>query len=242
MQTFRDVALNVRFGLRVHMAEGWVRQEPDKPPGESGKGVPGTLLMHIRDAVKEDAYDLARLQALAGDGIIEYAYSDLIAGVGPIELFARVFDMGDEPYSHRNCVVAEHDGQVVGKLHTYGCDGTAHVMPDDDPFIPAERLAILNAAFPLTPVSWHIEVMAVLPEYQGQGLGRRFIELAKDQGRDNGFDVLSLHVFEVNESARRLYQRCGFKMIDRVPIPDELGLPHLRGNILMVCDLGPSEA
>ncbi len=46
--------------------------------------------------------------------------------------------------------------------------------------------------------------MAVLPEYQGQGLSRRFIELAKDQGRDNGFDVLSLHVFEANEGAPRL--------------------------------------
>ena len=194
--------------------------------------------MLIRDAVKEDAYDLARLQALAGDGIIEYAYRDLIAGVGPIELFARVFELGEEPYSHRNCVVAEHDGQVVGKLHTYRCDGAASIMPDDDPFLPAERLAILNAAFPPTPVSWHIEAMAVLPEHRGQGLGRRFIELAKDQAGDNGFDALSLHVFEGNEAARRLYQRCGFEILDQVPIPDALGLPHLRGNILMVCELG----
>ena len=193
--------------------------------------------MLIRNAVKEDAYDLARLQALAGDGIIEYAYRDLIAGIGPIELFARVFELGEEPYSHLNCVVAEHDGQVVGKLHTYGCDGAASIMPDDDPFLPADRLAILNAAFPPTPVSWHIEAMAVLPEYRGQGLGRRFIELAKEQAGDNGFDVLSLHVFEANEGARRLYQRCGFEILDRVPIPDALGLPHLRGNILMVCDL-----
>ena len=103
--------------------------------------------MLIRDAVKEDAYDLARLQTLAGDSIIEYGYKDLVAGVGPIELFVRVFELDHEPYSHRNCVVAEHDGQVVGKLHTYGCDGTANVMPDNDPFIPVERLAIINAAF-----------------------------------------------------------------------------------------------
>jgi ribosomal protein S18 acetylase RimI-like enzyme len=87
-------------------------------------------------------------------------------------------------------------------------------------------------------VSWHIEAMAVLPEHRGQGLGRRFIELAKGQAGDNGFDALSLHVFEGNEGARRLYQRCGFEILDRVPIPDALGLPHLRGNILMVCELG----
>ena len=197
--------------------------------------------MHIRDAVREDAYDLARLHALAADGLIEYSYSDLIAGVDAIELFGRVFEIGHEPYSHRNCVIAEDDGRVVGKLHTYGCDDVASVMPDD-PFIPAERLAILNSCFPPTPVSWHIEAMAVLPEYQGQGLGKQFIEIAKDQGRDNGFDMLSLHVFEANEGARRLYQRCGFEEVDRVPIPGEVPLPHLRANILMVCDLALSHA
>ena len=39
--------------------------------------------MHIRDAAKEDAYDLARLHALPGDGLIKYGYSDLVAGVDP---------------------------------------------------------------------------------------------------------------------------------------------------------------
>ena len=135
--------------------------------------------MHIRDAVKEDAYELARLHALAADGFIEYSYGDLVAGVDPIELFGRVIEAGHEPYSYRNCVVAEDAGRVVGKVHTYGCDDIASVMPDD-PYIPAERLAIINSAFPPTPVSWHIEAMAVLPEYQGQGLGKQFIEIAKD--------------------------------------------------------------
>ena len=193
--------------------------------------------MNIRDAVKEDAYDLARLQALAGDGLIEFGYGGLVAGVGPIELFGRVFEMGHEPYSYRNSVVAEDNGRVVGKLHSYGCDDVSSVVPDD-PFMPAERQAIVNSCFPPTPVSWHIDAMAVLPEYQGQGLGREFIKIAKSKCRNNGFDVLSLHVFEANEGARRLYQRCGFEAVDRVPIPDEANLSHLGGTILMICDLG----
>ncbi len=76
--------------------------------------------MHIRDAVREDAYDLARLQSLAGHGIIEFGYSDLVAGVDAIELLSRLFEMELEPYSHRNCVVAEDKGRVVGKLLSYG--------------------------------------------------------------------------------------------------------------------------
>ncbi len=107
--------------------------------------------------------------------------------------------------------------------------------------MPAERLAILNSCAAPTPVSWHIDVVAVFPEYQGQGLGREFIEIAKGKCRHNGFDMLSLHSFEANEGARRLYERCGFKAVDRVAIPDEVNLPHLGGNILMVCDVPPGE-
>ena len=192
--------------------------------------------MHIRDAVKEDAYDLARLHALAADGLVEFFYEGTVEGVDAIELLGRVFAAEDEPYTYRRCIVAEDAGRVVGKLHSYGWDDTASLMPPD-PYIPEERMAAVDDLAPPTPVSWHIEVMAVLPEYQGQGLGKEFIEIAKVQGRDNGFDKLSLHVFEANQGARRLYERCGFKAIDRIPIPDALPLPHLQGNILMICDL-----
>ncbi len=194
--------------------------------------------MHIRDAVRDDAYDLARLQALAADGIVEFCYEG--AGVDAIELLGRIFAAEDEPYSYRKCIVAEDAGCVVGKLHSYGWDDTATLMPAD-PYIPSERAAAIEALAPPTPVSWHVEVVAVLPEYQGRGLGQRFIALAKAQARKNGFDTLSLHVFEANEGAIRLYRRCGFTAVDRVPIPDGIPLPHLGGNILMVCELGLNE-
>ncbi len=196
--------------------------------------------MHIRDAVIEDAYDLARLQSLAAHGIMEYGYGDLVAGVDSIELVSRLFEMGIEPYCHRNCVVAEDDGRVVGKLLSYGCDDVSSVA-GEDPFITPERLAILTSCFAPTPVSWHVDVVAVFPDYQGRGLGREFVDIAKDQCRRNGFDRLSLHCFETSEAALRLYKRCGFKAVDRVAIPDEAHLSHLGKNFLMVCDVPPCE-
>jgi ribosomal protein S18 acetylase RimI-like enzyme len=129
--------------------------------------------------------------------------------------------------------VAEDAGRIVGKLHSYAWDDAAAVMPPD-PYIPEERMAVIDAMAPPTPPSWHIEVMAVLPEYQGRGLGGRFIDIAKSQARAENFDLLSLHVFESNEGAIRLYERCGFRVVARAPIPDGFPMADRGGSILMV--------
>jgi ribosomal protein S18 acetylase RimI-like enzyme len=51
-----------------------------------------------------------------------------------------------------------------------------------------------------------LEQLYLDPEGRGHGLGNRFIELAK-QRRPDG---LSLRTFQVNEPARRFYERHGF--------------------------------
>jgi ribosomal protein S18 acetylase RimI-like enzyme len=189
--------------------------------------------MRIRDATVNDCFDLANLHALAADGLVEWCYEGAVADVDPIELLARVFESDQEPYTYRTCVVAEDAGRIVGKLHSYAWDDSAAVMPPD-PYIPKERMAVIDAIAPPTPPSWHIEVMAVLPEYQGRGLGRRFIDIAKSQASARNIDLLSLHVFESNEGAIRLYERCGFRVVDRAPIPDGLPMADRGGSILMV--------
>ncbi len=189
--------------------------------------------MRIRDATIGDCFDLASLHASAADGLVEWCYEGAVTGADPIKLLARAFKLGLEPYTYRNCVVAEDAGRIVGKLHSYAWDDTAAVMPPD-PNIPDERVAVIDAMAPPTPPSWHIEAMAVLPEYQGRGLGRRFIDIAKSQARAKNFDLLSLHVFENNKGAIRLYDHCGFRVVDRAPIPDGLPMADRGGSLLMV--------
>jgi len=49
--------------------------------------------------------------------------------------------------------------------------------------------------------------------FQGQGLGGRFIHLAEDYARDNGFKSLILSVYCDNFPAQKLYSRHGFEKI-----------------------------
>lgn len=54
-----------------------------------------------------------------------------------------------------------------------------------------------------------IEQLYLLPEARGEGLGDRFIALAKTR-RPNG---LALFAFQVNGPARRFYERHGFRAV-----------------------------
>jgi GNAT superfamily N-acetyltransferase len=51
-----------------------------------------------------------------------------------------------------------------------------------------------------------LDQLYVRPDRLGEGIGRQLLELAKDRSPDG----LSLYTFQVNERARRFYERNGF--------------------------------
>ena len=70
----------------------------------------------------------------------------------------------------------------------------------------------LGPATPL-PSSSHVKMingLAVDPQQQGAGVGRALVEAAVESARALGARKISLRVLGHNETARRLYERCGF--------------------------------
>lgn len=55
-----------------------------------------------------------------------------------------------------------------------------------------------------------IQLLAVLPEYRGQGLGYQLLEQAMDFARQSGCKKLLLWTQDSMESAKRLYRKVGF--------------------------------
>ena len=55
-----------------------------------------------------------------------------------------------------------------------------------------------------------ILALAVAPESQRRGVGRRLVIAAADAARGRGARRLTLNVLATNDAARRLYERCGF--------------------------------
>lgn len=63
-----------------------------------------------------------------------------------------------------------------------------------------------------------VYTLAVHPEYSGKGVGKQLVDFAINYGRENGMKAARLDVYEKNEPAIRLYQKCGFQYIDTVDL------------------------
>ena len=61
-----------------------------------------------------------------------------------------------------------------------------------------------------------LDNVAVLPEFQGLGLGRRLLDFAEEEARKLGFPEITLYTNEVMTENIQLYQRLGYVEFERV--------------------------
>jgi [ribosomal protein S18]-alanine N-acetyltransferase len=62
------------------------------------------------------------------------------------------------------------------------------------------------------PQEAHIINLAVHPDFRGRGLGRELMEYCLEYARKRGAGLATLEVREGNGAARRLYEKCGFRL------------------------------
>ena len=67
---------------------------------------------------------------------------------------------------------------------------------------------------------WKIHAVGVTPELRGRGLGAELLNYAFERLREQGAEEVSLKVDAANESAIRLYRKCGFT--ERAKIKDQI--------------------
>ena len=192
----------------------------------------------IRPARPEDIPDLAALLLAGTDGIVESLYEGLVPGKTTAEILARRFLREGTTGALAHCWSAVQNeraqARVLGQMQAFPIDLQEQNTPD--PLIPEERYVVaepfdvLDAA---VPGSFYINVISVYPEYQGQGLGKRFLALAEAQTRRHGLTTLSLACFEENPRALALYRREGFEEVARAPAAKHPRIRH-GGDILML--------
>ena len=188
--------------------------------------------LEIRPATPDDIPDLARLLIIAADGWIDAVYHDLIPGLPTNKIVEKRFHYAGTTASYENSRVAEKQGRVIGKLHAFPTD---ELESDPvDPLVPEKRYVLFKPFENLhTPGSYYIDVVAVYPEFRGQGVGTQLMSLAFSQAKKGGFAELSLVVFEQNVRAVQLYQRLGFKIAKRSPIVEHELIHHSGDLVLM---------
>ena len=170
----------------------------------------------FRRATRNDAPVLAELVNYAGEGLPLYLWGKLAEPAETAWDVGRRRAARDEgSFSYRNATVIEHAGKPAGCLIGYVIPPHPEPVAADTPamFVPLQELE--NTA----PATWYVNVLAVRPQFRGQGLGTTLLGLADDTARSLSLGALSVIVSDANIGARRLYERCGY--VERATRPME---------------------
>jgi len=104
------------------------------------------------------------------------------------EPWETVADDVEDTIANGVALIAEDEGEAVG----YG----------------------LASVVPQTPIRGHLYDVYVRPDVRGRGVGRELIAAVAKHLKARGVTHLSLDVALTNDSARRLYERLGFRAYD----------------------------
>ena len=176
-----------------------------------------TAEIATRPARKSDASEIALLVNIAVHGGMAqgWAHDDEAEDTyEPLEVGRLEMMRDDTEFGWKSATMAEVDGEVVGMLLGYR---------KDDAFtpVPASVTGFMRPIEELEAESnghWFISMLGVHKHWRSKGVGSVLLEAAdgkRDETRANG---LALIVEDVNEGARRLYERRGFAVTDKRPM------------------------
>jgi len=190
--------------------------------------------VRFRTALPEDIPDLAQLAIMAGNGILDAIYQGVVPSLSTSEIVEQRFHRIGTTKSYENCCVAVHGNRVVGCLNAYPMDD--EILDPPDPLLRHDRRYLVEPAERLhAPGSFHLNTVAVLPEYRSQGIGTSLLRLARSRAQDLHLPALSLIVFEQNHRAVALYRRFGFSEVKHSKVAEHAAIQYSGNLTLMIC-------
>lgn len=194
----------------------------------------------FRAANVNDCPKIAQLFSIATDGGSNYIWSTLQAdypGLSLLEIGTKRFASEQTNFSYQNCVVVEHNNEVVGMMVTFEASEPESELNSgvaNNSEISSSQPAFLAPSYRLkAPGTWYIGGLAVFPDFRGQGIGTQLLSIARQQAQQQGFQELSLLAFEQNTRAIKLYERNGFTLIDYAPVVPHKLIRYV-GNVLLM--------
>lgn len=161
----------------------------------------------FRPARHDDAHEIARFFQITSEGGADYIWS-LIAEPGADLLAVGTARYAREGvnFSYENCLIAEHQGRVIGMMHSYVMRHDPHAEPVTDPVLaPYADMEI--------PDTLYISSLGLDEGWRNKGLGANFLQAAQARCDELGLAGLSLISYAVNAGALRFYEHHGFHTV-----------------------------
>jgi ribosomal protein S18 acetylase RimI-like enzyme len=180
----------------------------------------------IRPATADDAVVGAYLIYMTMSRMADY-----LLGSGDPEkaktTLGRLFSQRQNRFSYLFSDIAEVDDQVAGLSLSYPSDVMRSLeIPMAVQLLGmlglSEFISFVRNALPLSQIKeagtgeQFINNVAVLPNFQGQGIGSQLLTFVEGKAKTAGLGICSLCVETENVHARRLYERIGYRVIDTI--------------------------
>ncbi len=190
----------------------------------------------LRPACPQDALEIAQLTIIAGGGVFEFLFEDVVKEDIPLEnlLLPEITkETGNLSYLHTE--VAELNSKIVGIINIADAkeDGVTQEMID---FFSPEKLNWVKDSFSnRIEEGLYVRILAVDSNYRKQGVGKNLMNHVKDQAKKQKMSSVSLTVWSDNMNAIKFYEKQGFQEVKQIKVDYHPLLPHHGGMKLMQC-------
>jgi len=164
----------------------------------------------LRPAHPSDSPHLARLIILAMGDLAD-KFVNLSSDKVPLfEHFAR---LENNQYSYENMLVWDDNG-VQGMINCYNGADLQALRAAFVEYIASEFNVFVQPEDETQPGEYYIDCLAVYPEHQGKGIGKKLIAGLASYANTKHYNKLGLLVKTSNTAAIRLYTGLNFKVVD----------------------------
>ena len=164
----------------------------------------------FRDAVRDDALFIARC-ILAAVG--EFDFSDMDRDSVQQQIIMEDCSMDRSLYSYTHTRIAECDGKPVGCLLSYPGEEYAELRKATwDRIDRATGRSYSSISDTETGAGeYYLDSLAVIPEYRGQGIGRRLFDDSIQRAMAMGYNRITLIVEKDHPKLIEYYKSMGFE-------------------------------
>jgi ribosomal protein S18 acetylase RimI-like enzyme len=165
----------------------------------------------IRPATIADAAQAAPLLCAAW-GHLAYDLTGAKSLAEAEHTVAEFFVQSGNRFSHKNALVAERDGRVVGiTLCYHGSQSIALDRPLTQQLMTRTKNPAAVVTVETAPDEFYLDTLSVHTEYQRQGIGRELMQAFEQCAVEQGYRKLALLVEIDNRSAQGLYTKLGYE-------------------------------
>jgi ribosomal protein S18 acetylase RimI-like enzyme len=203
----------------------------------------------LRKPYDDDASDCARLLYISAPDVFSYSLTENQSKLH--ELLRLFVTIPGNMHSRENIIVEEEDGRIRGMILAYPARDMKRLARNTAKcFREMIRIAgfrdVLRMILRL-PINRYLPVteddglfvanLAVFEEYRGKGVAVRLLQRAQATAAGKGLRKLTLVVETDNSRAKRVYEKFGFRGVERVDLPSRYHKYDLFGYCKMVKDM-----